>query len=113
MFNIIEPVLLTAVVIPLFKYTSPFKVNIPSALKEILFKALLEVPIEFVIVKLLAVEKLTLPKVLAVVRELRVLGELTIKEPPPMKFTISLSPIEKVFLFEESISMVADRAGWV
>lgn len=29
-----------------------------------------------------------------------------------MKFTISLLPIDKVFLFEESISVVADRAGW-
>jgi hypothetical protein len=34
-----------------------------------LFNGLLEVPIEFVKVKLLAVEKLTLPKVLAVLSE--------------------------------------------
>ena len=112
MFNKIEPVLLTAVVIPLFKYTSPFKVNIPSALKEMLFKALLEAPIEFVIVKLLAVEKLTLPKVLAVLSESRVLPELTINEPPPVKFTVSLSPIEEAEIFDESIVAVADRAGW-
>ena len=74
-----------------------------SALKEILFKALLEAPIEFVIVKLLAVEKLTLPKVLAVVRESRILDESTIKEPPPMKFTVLLATIAEAEIFEESI----------
>jgi hypothetical protein len=81
-------------------------------LKEILFKELLEVPIDFVIVNLLAVEKLTLPYGVTVVRESRVLPESTINEPPPVKFTILFTPIEELLMFDESIKVVvADRAG--
>ncbi len=37
--------------------------------------------------------------------------ESTINEPPPVKFTVSLSPIEEAEIFDESIVAVADRAG--
>jgi hypothetical protein len=76
-----------------------------------LFNGLLEVPIEFVIDKLLAEEKLILPNGVAVVITLRVLLESMINEPPPVKFTVSLSPIEEAKIFDESIMAVADRAG--
>ena len=78
-----------------------------------LFKGLTEVPIEFVMVKLLAVEKLILPKVPVVVMELRFFVESTIKEPLPLKFTLSLVAIEEVLTFDEFMVVVADRAGWV
>ena len=85
-----------------------------SALKEILFKAFPEAPIELVIDKFLEmVEKLTLPKVfLSAVRELKVLLSLTTKEPTPVKLMILPPAIEVALTSLESIVVVvADRAG--
>ena len=81
-------------------------------MKEMLFKALPEAPIEFVIDKLLAAEKLTLPKVAEVVRESKALFVLTNKEPVPVKLTILPSLIAEALTSLESIVVVfADRAG--
>jgi hypothetical protein len=89
---------------------SPPKIKEPFALKEILFKALFIVPIEFVIDKLLEVEKLMLPYGVVDDSELRVLLESTIKKPAPVKFTILLVKIEEEAVFDESIVVVAERA---
>ena len=107
------PEFLLAVVMPLFKYRSPPKFKVPFALYEMLFRGLAEVPIEFEMVKLFAVEKLILPKAPVVVMELRFFAESTIREPPPVKFTILLSAIESVLTFDEFMVVVADSAGWV
>ena len=98
---------------PLFKYRSPPKFKVPFALYEMLFRGLAEVPIEFEMVKLFAVEKLILPKAPVVVMELRFFVESTIKEPLPIKFTLSLVAIEEALTFDEFMVVVADRAGWV
>jgi hypothetical protein len=91
---------------------SPPKIKDPFALKEILFNALLEVPIDFVIDKLLAVEKLTLPKVVEVVRESKALFVLTTKEPAPVKLTILPALIEEALTSLESIAViVAEKPG--
>ena len=76
-----------------------------------LFKGLREVPTEFAMVKLFAVEKLILPKAPVVVIELKVFAESTIREPPPVKFKLSLVPIEEALTFDESMVVVADSAG--
>lgn len=88
--KLIIPESLVAVVMPLFKYKSPLKFKVPFALYEMLFKGLREVPTEFAMVKLFAVEKLILPKVPVVVIESKLFPESTIREPPPVKFTILL-----------------------
>ena len=87
---------------------------VASALKEILFKAFPEAPIELVIDKFLEmVEKLTLPKVfLSAVRELKVMLSLTTKEPTPVKLMILSPVIELASTSVALISVVADRAGW-
>ena len=105
------PKSLVAVVTPLLKYKSPPKFKVPFALYEMLFKGLSEVPIEFAMVKLFALEKLILPKAPVVVMELKVFAESTIREPPPVKFTILLGVIEEVLTFDESMVVVADSAG--
>ena len=108
--KLMVPESLVAVVMPLFKYKSPLKFKVPFALYEMLFKGLTEVPIEFAMFKLVAVEKLILPKRPVVVMELKVFAESTIKEPPPVKF-MSLSVIKEALTFDESMVVVADRAG--
>jgi hypothetical protein len=111
-FKLIIPELFVAVVMPLFKYKSPLKFKVPFALYEMLFKGLREVPIEFAMSKLMAgVEKLILPKAPVVVMELKVFAESTIKEPPPIKFTLSLVAIEEALTFDKFIVVVADSAG--
>ena len=110
-FKLIIPESFVAVVMPLFKYKSPLKLKVPFALYEMLFKGLMEVPIEFVMFKLLAVEKLILPKAPVVVMELRFFVESTIKEPPPVKLMISLGVMEEALTFDESMLVVADSAG--
>ena len=105
------PESLVAVVMPLFKYRSPPKFKVPFALYKMLFKGLAEVPIEFATVKLFAVEKLILPKVLVVVIESKLFPESTIREPPPVKFTILLGAIEEALTFDEFMVVVADSAG--
>jgi hypothetical protein len=98
---------------PLFKYKSPLKLKVPFALYEMLFKGLMEVPIEFAMLKLLAVEKLILPKAPVVVMELRFFAESTIKEPPPVKLMVSLGAMEEALTFDESMLIVADSAGFI
>lgn len=111
--KLIIPEFLLAVVMPLFKNRSPPRFKVPFALYDMLFKGLTEVPIEFAMVKLFAVEKLILPKVPVVVMELRFFVESTIKEPLPVKLIISLGAIEEALTFDEFMVVVADRAGWV
>jgi hypothetical protein len=77
-----------------------------------LFKGLMLVPIEFAMSKLMAgVEKLILPKAPVVVMELRFFAESTIREPLPIKFTLSLVAIEEALIFDKFIVVVADSAG--
>ena len=73
----------------------------------------MEVPIEFAMFKLLAVEKLILPKVPEVTSESKLFPESTIKEPLPIKFILSLLAIEEALTFDESMLIVADSAGFV